>query len=56
MELDHEDQCICIISKEKHIYNQMCSSNNCKESWGLIAGHNDLCIRGKCSCGKSVNL
>ena len=34
----------------------MCSSNNCKESRGLIAGHNDLCIFGKCSCGEKCKF
>ena len=34
----------------------MCSSNNCKESCWLIAGHNDLCICGKCSCGEKCKF
>ena len=56
MDLDHEGQCKCSISKEKHICNRMCSSNNCEESCGLVAGHKELCICGKCSCGEKCKF
>ena len=50
LELDHDGDCICIISKEKHICKKNCSSENCKAKCSLIAGHKELCYCGKCSC------
>ena len=57
LDLGHEGECFCTKLKENHYCNGVCSSINCKNECGLVAGHKknkekELCICGNCSCGE----
>ena len=54
LELGHNGQCFCKISKESHQCNNKCK--NCQIECSLIANHEGSCICGKCTCSQECKF